>query len=65
MSKRFTDAELAAEVWQARYITRVRHARIQNYRGEAHLHDHYEEGLREECAFERFARVPHYNEDTR
>jgi len=62
--KRFTDAELAAEFQFSRLSSRVRFARTQNYPTDMTLFDHYEKGLYEEWTLERFATLPHYDEET-
>ena len=61
--KRFTDAELAAEYQNSRLVSYVRHKRTQNYPTDMTLFDHYERGLEQEWTLERFATLPHYDED--
>lgn len=61
--KRFTDAELAAEYQNSRLVSYVRQRRTHNYPGEMVLFDHYERGLEQEWWLERFAALPHYDED--
>lgn len=60
--KRLTDAELAAEYQNSRLISYVRHHRTKNYPGDMVLFDHYERGLEQEWTLERFATLPHYDE---
>lgn len=62
--KRFTDAELAAEYQNSRLVSYVRHRRVENYPGDMTLFDHYERGLEQEWWLERFATLPHYDEET-
>ena len=63
LSKRLTDAELVAEFQAARHTSYVRWHRTQNYPGDMPLFDHYEKGLEQEWTLERFARLPHYDEE--
>jgi len=62
MRARFADAELAAEFQRARLVSYVRHRRTQNSPGNMTLFDHYEKGINEEWTLERFATLPHFDE---
>jgi len=62
-AKRLTDAELAAEYQFSRLDSRVRMARQHNCPDSKTLFDHYERGLEQEWTLERFATLPHYDED--
>jgi hypothetical protein len=61
--KRLSDAELAAEYQFSRLDSRVRMARQHNCPDSKTLFDHYERGLEQEWTLERFATLPHYDED--